>query len=81
MRKTLMAAALGAAMLVPGAGSALAAPSHATASKAAVSVAASNFKFKLSKASVAEGHDGHVHRQEHQQAHATTSRSTARSRR
>jgi uncharacterized cupredoxin-like copper-binding protein len=55
MRKTFMVAVLGAAMLVPGAGSALAAPSHATAAKSAISVAASNFKFKLSKASVAKG--------------------------
>ena len=58
MRKTFMVAALGAAVLVAGAGSALAAPSHATAPKAtksAISVAASDFKFKLSKTSVAKG--------------------------
>ena len=45
-----------AAVLAPGAGSALAAPAAHTASKATtVTVAASEFKFKLSKTSVPKG--------------------------
>jgi uncharacterized cupredoxin-like copper-binding protein len=51
----IVSAVLAGAVLVPGAGAALAAPAHSTAAKAAISVKASNFKFKLSKTSVAKG--------------------------
>jgi uncharacterized cupredoxin-like copper-binding protein len=51
-----MIVAASAALLAPGAGSALAAPATHTASKATtVTVAASEFKFKLSKTSVPKG--------------------------
>jgi uncharacterized cupredoxin-like copper-binding protein len=44
-----------AAVLVPGAGSALAAPSHHSAKATSITVAATEFKFKLSKTSAPKG--------------------------
>ena len=44
-----------AAVLVPGAGSALAAQSHPVAQKATITVTATEFKFKLSKTSAPKG--------------------------
>jgi uncharacterized cupredoxin-like copper-binding protein len=55
-RSAFMIVAACAAVLAPGAGSALAAPAAHTASKATtVTVAASEFKFKLSKTSAPKG--------------------------
>jgi plastocyanin len=50
-----MCVAACAAVLVPGAGSALAAPSHQAVKAASVTVTATEFKFKLSKTSAPEG--------------------------
>jgi uncharacterized cupredoxin-like copper-binding protein len=55
-RSALITVAACAAVLVPGAGAAVAAPAAHTASKATtVTVAATDFKFKLSKTSVPKG--------------------------
>jgi uncharacterized cupredoxin-like copper-binding protein len=55
-RKAFMIVAACAAVLAPGAGSALAAPATHSATKVTtVNVSASNFKFKLSKTSVPKG--------------------------
>jgi uncharacterized cupredoxin-like copper-binding protein len=55
-RSAFLIVAACVAVLAPGAGSALAAPAAHTATKATtVTVAASEFKFKLSKASVPKG--------------------------
>jgi uncharacterized cupredoxin-like copper-binding protein len=55
-RSVFITVAACAAVLAPGAGAALAAPAAHTASKATtVTVAASEFKFKLSKTSVPKG--------------------------
>lgn len=55
-RKTFMVVAATAAVLAPTAGSAIAAPAaHGNAKTTTVKVAASNFKFKLSKTSVPKG--------------------------
>jgi uncharacterized cupredoxin-like copper-binding protein len=55
-RRTFTLIAACAAVLVPGAGSALAAPSHHAAKSATtITVTATEFKFKLSKASVPKG--------------------------
>jgi uncharacterized cupredoxin-like copper-binding protein len=55
-RSAILMVAACAAVLAPSAGSALAAPaSHAATKTTTVTVAASNFKFKLSKTSVAKG--------------------------
>jgi iron uptake system component EfeO len=50
-----MVVAACAAVLVPGAGSALAAQSHPVAKQATITVTATEFKFKLSKTSAPKG--------------------------
>jgi uncharacterized cupredoxin-like copper-binding protein len=51
----MVVAACAAAVLVPGAGSAIAAQSHPVAKKASITVTATEFKFKLSKTSAPKG--------------------------
>ena len=51
----MVVAACAAAVLVPGAGAAVAAQSHGVAKKATITVTATEFKFKLSKTSAPKG--------------------------